>query len=453
MTRRSSSNSRGSILIVVLWASIGLVSIALLFGHSMMLNYRGSDNDLAGRQADAAIEGAIKYAESLLANAETAGLFPDPTSYEAEAMTVGEATFWLLGRPEDPGSGTTREFGLVDEAAKLNLNAFSPQEMQQILQDFPGMTQEIMDAIVDWRDPNGTGNSGGGISATTVKHAPFESVEELALVGGMTRQILYGEDANLNGVLDTSEDDGDSSLPADNSDGKLDAGLMEYFTVFSREPNVRSDTAAPRVDVRNPSSQEMADMLAEKFEASRVTQILAPFRAAGGGGPPPSPPPTSPMDFFIRSGMTADEFDQIVDLLSTQAADAPYIVGRVNVNTASEVVLSHVPGLDVNSAAALVSARLSNPPQTTSIAWVRDAIGDPAATVAGRYITGQSFQASVDVAAVGRHGRGYRRERVVIDTSDAEKGPRVIYRRNLAPLGWALGRDVRENLALKKDVR
>ncbi len=100
----------GSVLIVVLWASIGLVSIALLFGHSMVMNYRGADNDLAGRQADLAIEGAIRYVESLFVEAETPGAFPDVSIYEGEAMAVGEATFWLLGRPDDAGSGTTREF-------------------------------------------------------------------------------------------------------------------------------------------------------------------------------------------------------------------------------------------------------------------------------------------------------------------------------------------------------
>ena len=51
---------RGSVLIVVLWASVGLVSIALLFGHSMVMTYRGADNDFAGRQADQAIEGGIR---------------------------------------------------------------------------------------------------------------------------------------------------------------------------------------------------------------------------------------------------------------------------------------------------------------------------------------------------------------------------------------------------------
>ena len=58
----------GSILIVVLWACLGLVAITLTFGHSMLMTYRGTDNDLAGRQADQAIEGAARYAQTPLSN-------------------------------------------------------------------------------------------------------------------------------------------------------------------------------------------------------------------------------------------------------------------------------------------------------------------------------------------------------------------------------------------------
>ena len=77
---------------------------------------------------------------------------------------------------------------------------------------------------------------------------------------------------------------------------------------------------------------------------------------------------------------------------------------------------------------------------------------------------------TADIAAVGRHGRGYRRVKVVIDNNPHPPAaasttttttaattsaitPRVIYRRNLSPLGWALGADVRKELALKKEVR
>src|SRR5262245_19249789 len=88
---------RASVLIVVLWASLGLVSVALLFGHSMVMTYRGADNDLSGMQAEQAIEGVARYVETLLVNAGTPGQILDLTTYETEAVPVGEAKFWLLG--------------------------------------------------------------------------------------------------------------------------------------------------------------------------------------------------------------------------------------------------------------------------------------------------------------------------------------------------------------------
>ncbi len=48
----------GSVLVVVLVVCLGLVSLALVLGHSMLMAYRGADNELAGRQADAATLGA-----------------------------------------------------------------------------------------------------------------------------------------------------------------------------------------------------------------------------------------------------------------------------------------------------------------------------------------------------------------------------------------------------------
>src|SRR5205807_1923424 len=80
--------------------------------------------------------------------------------------------------------------------------------------------------------------------AYSAKNADFESVEELALVNGADPTILYGEDTNLNHVLDPNEDDGTKTPPADDSNGKLDPGILEYVTVFSREPNKTADGTA-----------------------------------------------------------------------------------------------------------------------------------------------------------------------------------------------------------------
>lgn len=443
----SSRAQRGSVLIVVLWASVGLVSIALLFGHSMMMNYRGSDNDLAGRQADQAIDGAIRYAQSLLLAQETRGTLPDMTTYDVEGLAVGEAEIWMLGRAEDSANGSTREYGLVDEASKLNLNTVS----QAVLMKLPGMTEDLAAAIIEWRTP-----VSGGVSNDGIKHDLFESVEELGMVAGMTRAILYGEDTNLNGVLDANEDDGDRSLPADNSDGKLDPGIAEYLTVFTSEPAKQKDGTTNRIDVATlvtpPALNPVVDMIIQTYpeHEADLRQKLVPGIYL------------SVSDFFMRSGIQTvladEEFDAIAPNLAASnpnnPGQPPTLVGLVNVNTASEAVLACIPGLE-DKAADLVSARLSRGTQSTGMAWALHLLTQNEVSAAGPYLTGQSYQVSADVAAVGRHGRGYRRTRVVFDNNPetSPDGPRIIHRRNLAPLGWALGREIRENLALKKEVR
>ena len=53
---------------------------------------------------------------------------------------------------------------------------------------------------------------------------------------------LYGDDGNLNGALDLNENDGDTSAPDDDRNGVLDPGILEYVTVWSREPtNTRTN--------------------------------------------------------------------------------------------------------------------------------------------------------------------------------------------------------------------
>jgi DNA uptake protein ComE-like DNA-binding protein len=438
----SLGGSSGSVLIVVLVVCLGLVSLVLVFGHSMLMAYRGTDNELAGRQADQAIEGASRYAQYLLATSGTDGAFPLPTTYQNEAVPVGDAFFWFIGRPGDTDAADQPAFGLVDEASKLNINA-ATVEMLQLL---PGMTPELAAAIIDWRDVNETPTAGGAESETYMlrqpsygsKNAPFESVEELALVNGADMTILYGEDTNMNGVLDPNEDDGSKTPPDDNSDKKLDPGVLEYLTAYTREPNLNvSGSARINVSTAAAQNQPLRTMLSGTFGQPRAAEIQQ-----GLGNSQPK----SLLEFFIRSGMTEDEFDEIADDISV--SNAQYIVGLVNVNTASEAVLACIPGIGPDNAPSLIAARANRATPATNVAWVASVLERQAAFQAGPYLTAQSWQVTADIAAVGRHGRGYRRTRFVIDkTGDT---PKVVYRRNLAPLGWALGDQVRQTLAAKE---
>lgn len=433
------SSRQGTVLILVLWVSLGLVTIALYFGHSMMLEYRAAQNAVAGHQALQAIEGASRYVRFLLANLDEAGNLPALDDYQAEEAPVGQGAFWFLGRGDERTQIDTPVFSLLDEASKLNLNTAT----QEMLEALPGMTPELAAAIIDWRDVDEDVTPGGAESQTYLlrdspyhaKNSGFETTLELRLVEGMNWKILFGEDANLNGILDPNENDGERTFPDDNQDGILDSGLLEYVTAFSREPNTKPD-GSPKVHLNNQDGQ-LEQLLEETFGSERAQQI---WRNAGGRSRSRSF--SSVLDFFLRSGMTPEEFSQIEYQLTNSEGDS--IEGRVNVNTASEVVLSCIPGIGNAYASQLVDSRQGRTEELNSITWILQVLDPESALEASPYLTTRSYQVSADITAIGANGRGLRRVLFVFDTRSGE--PVVIYRRDLSGLGWPLGSETYKEL-------
>jgi type II secretory pathway component PulK len=435
---KASASSRrrlqGSILIIVLWITFGLVAITLFFANSMSSELRAADNRVCSLGADQAIEGAARYVAQVLTDQATNGIVPYATDYASEAVLVGDSHFWLIGRNDGQSAADEMTFGLVDEGAKLNLN--NPNVTAEMLELLSGMTSEFAAAIIDWRDANEDVTSGGAEAETYArlrppylcKNANFDTVNELRLVAGATQDILFGEDLNQNGVLDPNETDLDR-------DGIADGGILEYVTVYSREPNTRADGTA-RVNVNQ--RQELDALLQERLGASRASQILGP----GGPGapwPPGGTPFRSLLAFYTVSRMTEEEFMQIEADITTESG--AFIEGRVNVNTASAAVLTCIPGIGEDKAIELVNYRLSNSESLNSVAWVKNILNSEQMDQAGPFLTGQTYAFTADIAALGPFGRGYRRTRFVFDLT--EGAPKIIYRQNLNSLGWALGAETR----------
>lgn len=438
-------SERGSALIIVLWVCLGLVGIALYFAGAMNFEMRAADNRLAAVQAQLAIEGAARYASNVLATVQTPGRLDFTTELEAESVAVGEARFWFIGRTNDVVNPDEPVFMFADESAKLNLNTATAEMLEWL----PGMTPELAAAIVDWRDSDSTVGEGGGAEDETYqrltppyrcKNAPYESVDELRLVRGLTMEILYGEDANLNAALDPNENDGDQTAPYDDRSGTLDAGILEYVTVWSREP------VNTRTNVNNRPA--LAVVLQDTLGTQRANQILASLTVGGGQGGGQTQF-TNLIQFYLRSGMTAEELGLVSDQLVAVATNntAAYIQGLININTASEAVLGCIPGIGVNLAPTIAAYRRANEGNLTSVAWLVEALAnEEAALLAGPYVTTHSYQVSADTAAVGRHGRGYQRARLVFDLSDG--APRVAWRQDLTHLGWAPGKTAFQNREL-----
>ena len=437
---QANRSESGSVLVIVLWVAIGLVSIALYFANSMNYELTASDNRVNGVAAEQAIEGGARYVAFVLQNFATNGATPVNTQFKCEAVPVGDAKFWLIGRDPNADNPTEPYFGLVDEGAKLNLNNISTNTLQYL----PNMTLDFANAIMDWRGTNGIVSPDYSSEGYSDKNAPFETVDELHLVYGADSGLLVGEDLNRNGVLDKNEKDL-------NGNGELDPGLLEYCTVYTREPNFHSDGSS----LTNANTASRSEIQSLLESAGLSTSYTAQLVATNSGARPYH----GLFGFALHCrniGMTSSDFANIAGQITTSTNT--YLRNRVNVNTASADVLTALfmgamgqnadESTAESAAQSLVTYRQQNSGSLGSVAWVIDALGNNSPVVTalagGDFITTHSYQFTADIAAVGAYGRGYRRVKFVFDVSDGT--PKILYRQDLSRLGWALGEKARENL-------
>ncbi len=424
---------QGTVLIVTMWVVLVLAGLVLVFGHAMRVEAIASANRRSALQADSVAKGALEFVKGSLDGTDGTTAFL--REIEWEARQVGEGLFWVL----HPNLAEDDEhlFGIVDEASRINLNSAS----SDMLLKLPGMTAELADAIVDWRDEDAEVSPSGAESEYYLlqsqpyycKDAPLEMVEEVLLIRDATAELLYGEDTNRNGVLDPNENDADDTDPPDNRNGSLDGGFIDYVTVFSVEPNLSAD-GEERVNVNDVDTQPLAELLRQVIEDDRLFFILQNVRRGR--------PYASTLDFQVRSGLTAEEFPTIADRLTT--VDDDELVGLVNVNTAPREVLLCLPELDESDVDALLARRASSDVDLASVAWVAGVLDPEKAAAVGAYITTRSYQFAADVVAVSGDGRAFRRCRAIVDAR--ESPPRILRWQDLTHLGWPLDPEILPDL-------
>jgi general secretion pathway protein K len=112
---------------------------------------------------------------------------------------VGDGGFTL--QTEGSGPDASVRYGLRDEDGRVSLNAAPRDMLRRLAQIAAGLTDDEADrlaaAIEDWRDEDDTavpdgaeGNYYRGLEdGYECKNGPFETVEELALVRGVTPEI------------------------------------------------------------------------------------------------------------------------------------------------------------------------------------------------------------------------------------------------------------------------
>jgi DNA uptake protein ComE-like DNA-binding protein len=442
------------IFVTALGITVILSGLVLVFAQEMRTEAITAANRLAYTQVDAIEQGAEQW---VLAQVEA--YRPDAVTLSqvpAEALQVGPSGagntaapgagyFWIL--TPDPDTDQAYQFGITDEAGKINLNTAN----NNMLYALPGMEQDIADGILDWRNAATAATSDGAESdyynelqpeGYDAKNAAYETVDELLLVKDVTRDMVYGLDLNHDGVVDKTEmaSGGGSNVGLSfNGTNGTNRGFFNDVTVYTKEPNVASDGSA-RINVNSSSTQQLKNYLGQTISTSRANAIISRItptvtRARG------RPAFSDLGAFYSASGMTANEFSLVSDKLTTSTAKT--LTGLINVNTAPEEVLMCLPGLTQSDADQLISERQSAS-DTASIGWVFQTLSSSKVRSVAKYITARSFIYSADIVAVSGDGRAFKRVRIVVDSQAIPAS--IVYRKDLTSLGWPLPLSIKSAL-------
>ena len=151
-----SGNRGGTVLIVTIWVVLVLAGLALVFARSTRVALIVSCNQVGSLAAECTAAGAMAYIQAQLRSNTEASVFVSSAPYEG--MQIGDGRFWVLrSNPEDD---LQHDYGLTDEAGKINLNSAS----MEVLLKLPGMTAELASSIIDWRDGDDELSPGGAES-------------------------------------------------------------------------------------------------------------------------------------------------------------------------------------------------------------------------------------------------------------------------------------------------
>ena len=292
---RSHDSRRGSVLLIVLVIVSVLTLVAYNYTQSMTTEFEATTIYGSDVQAREAADSGVEYVATILGNRgdpALENLQHNPTLFWGKSFIQsdrkrGRAHISVIAPVEHSTRGNSIRYGLMDESAKLNLNLLlkmklDDDEIHTMLLNIPGMTIETADAILDWIDTDDTKRPYGAESESyesmtppyKAKNGPLESLDELLMVKGVTPALLYGEDANRNGLLDPNENDGDASPPIDNRNGVLDHGWVAFLTAHGRESNLRAD-GREKIHLNNGLLTDLYDALEDEFDEATAKFIIA----------------------------------------------------------------------------------------------------------------------------------------------------------------------------------
>jgi general secretion pathway protein K len=272
----SLKDERGVALVLALAVIALLVSLAIDFSYTMMVDLTLAANLRDERKAFYAARSGVELARHLLQK--------DELEYDA----LDEDWAHLNEHPGFISEDDEGRFKVTieDEAAKIPLNDLIAGDKVNLVRrsqlkrlfEVLELDPQLIDPIIDWLDPDNNPEPFGAENAYyqtlsppyPCKNGPLTAIEELLLVKGMTKEILYG----------TGEK----------------KGLIHFLTLYSDD----------KVNI-NTASAEVLQSLSDKIDKN-LAQAIIDYRQKE-----PFKDTIKYDDIKSLPGMTLDIFNELND--------------------------------------------------------------------------------------------------------------------------------------------
>lgn len=296
---------RGVILLIVLVVVVALSVVAYGFSRQMVIELSTTQAITQNVQQELLVDSVV---EQLLASdpievaklcvpVDERSVSPKRIKNLSDRDQPSLAKLKLPGRNEEgvaimaitatPPDSSTLQFGLRNESSKLNLNSLvgkrlSRQQVIAKLMKYKDLSESTAAGIANllgvFDSQSSSGNPPRPASENPMERFVVRSMRQLLTVPGVTEERLLGEDRNGNGVLDPNENDGDGSWPADNADGKLDAGWSAHWTLIGSESNFQQD-GKPKIDLNQTDLVALYDQLLD-FATPEEARFVVAWRVS-----------------------------------------------------------------------------------------------------------------------------------------------------------------------------
>ena len=381
-------------IVIIMVSLAGFSFVALMSTEHKAVRLHGEELQVAAAVASgeeflkALLQQSTRTGNASAYLSDNAELFRAVTVFEDEVSATRTLFSVISPHLEDEALAGIR-FGLANESSRLNLRALvhwdliRPGAASEALMHLPDMTESIADALLDWIDGDARQRPLGAEADYYLGlDPPYEprngvpdSLEELLLVRGVTRQLLFGPDTNLNYRIESVEQIEEGGLDDAVSTDALPWALL--LTLHSAERNVTT-SGSQRIDMNDPDLKSLYNQLDQVLEESWASFIIAyrqygPYR----GGLPVTPEAEFKIDFSVPARYSLNSALDLVDVnvrireprsktvLASPVSSEPQalrdhlpkliehlsptkalvIAGRINVNSAPRTVLEAVPGL------------------------------------------------------------------------------------------------------------